>query len=260
MFISVDLPAPFSPSSACTSPRRTSRSTLSFATIPGNRFVIPRNSRTGGSSAIRRDSMEAGRAASSVRSRRKEEGAPCGAPSVKRMRCGLQRGGRVDLARDDQLLDPVHLLDERGAVALRADLADVLAAVLQVEDEVGAGLQGAGLGQLEEGVDGRVDALHARRQDVRAEVALVGVDADAPLALRLRGVEGAEATATGDLEDDVRALGDLLQGQLLALRRGRRRELVRVVDQDLDLRVGLAGARAIAGDPVVDRRDLLSAD
>ena len=41
MFISVDLPAPFSPSSACTSPLRRSRSTWSLATTPGNRFVMP---------------------------------------------------------------------------------------------------------------------------------------------------------------------------------------------------------------------------
>src|SRR5262249_29833661 len=42
MFESVLLPAPFSPSSACTSPRAASKSTPSFATTPGNRFVIPR--------------------------------------------------------------------------------------------------------------------------------------------------------------------------------------------------------------------------
>src|SRR4051794_4073715 len=43
MFESVDLPAPFSPSSACTSPSSASKSTASFATTPGNRFVIPRS-------------------------------------------------------------------------------------------------------------------------------------------------------------------------------------------------------------------------
>src|SRR6476646_6658901 len=48
MFESVDLPAPFSPSSACTSPSAASKSTLSFATTPGNRFVIPRSSTAGG--------------------------------------------------------------------------------------------------------------------------------------------------------------------------------------------------------------------
>src|SRR5690348_903161 len=41
MFESVLLPAPFSPSSACTSPAATSRSTWSLATTPGNRFVMP---------------------------------------------------------------------------------------------------------------------------------------------------------------------------------------------------------------------------
>src|SRR5919199_4615678 len=42
MFESVVFPAPFSPSSACTSPAAASNSTWSFATTPGKRFVIPR--------------------------------------------------------------------------------------------------------------------------------------------------------------------------------------------------------------------------
>jgi hypothetical protein len=46
MFISVDFPAPFSPSSACTSPRFTSSATSSLATTPGNSLRIPRISRT----------------------------------------------------------------------------------------------------------------------------------------------------------------------------------------------------------------------
>src|SRR6266516_1545911 len=54
MFINVDLPAPFSPSRACTSPRRRSKSMPSLATTPGKRFVIPRSSRTRGSSLIAR--------------------------------------------------------------------------------------------------------------------------------------------------------------------------------------------------------------
>ena len=44
MFESVDLPAPFSPSSACTSPSAASKWTPSFATTPGNRFVMSRSS------------------------------------------------------------------------------------------------------------------------------------------------------------------------------------------------------------------------
>src|SRR5215471_6620269 len=42
MFESVLLPAPFSPSSACTSPAAASKSTASFASTPGKCFVIPR--------------------------------------------------------------------------------------------------------------------------------------------------------------------------------------------------------------------------
>ena len=41
MFESVVFPAPFSPRSACTSPEAASKLTPSFATTPGNRFVIP---------------------------------------------------------------------------------------------------------------------------------------------------------------------------------------------------------------------------
>src|SRR6187431_258843 len=49
MFMRVDLPAPFSPSRACTSPLRRSKSTPSFATTPGNRLVMPLSSRRGAS-------------------------------------------------------------------------------------------------------------------------------------------------------------------------------------------------------------------
>ena len=47
MFESVLLPAPFSPRSACTSPSSASNWTPSFATTPGNRFVIPRHAIAG---------------------------------------------------------------------------------------------------------------------------------------------------------------------------------------------------------------------
>src|SRR2546421_108023 len=47
MFESVLLPAPFSPSSACTSPAAASKSTRSFASTPGKRFVIPRMATAG---------------------------------------------------------------------------------------------------------------------------------------------------------------------------------------------------------------------
>ena len=46
--MSVDLPAPFSPSRACTSPRRRSKSTLSFAVRAPKRLVTPFSSRATG--------------------------------------------------------------------------------------------------------------------------------------------------------------------------------------------------------------------
>ena len=49
-FMRVDLPAPFSPRSTCTSPRRTSKSTPSRATTPGNAFRIPSMVTAGGAS------------------------------------------------------------------------------------------------------------------------------------------------------------------------------------------------------------------
>src|SRR5689334_12642745 len=62
-FESVVLPAPFSPSRACTSPAAASKSTPSFATTPGKRFVIPRSLTAGGvlaCSGIRRRTGRAG--------------------------------------------------------------------------------------------------------------------------------------------------------------------------------------------------------
>src|SRR5260221_6395113 len=50
--ISVDLPAPLSPTSAITSPRCTSRSTSLNASTDPKDFEMPRSSRTGVSSAI----------------------------------------------------------------------------------------------------------------------------------------------------------------------------------------------------------------
>ena len=48
IFISVDLPAPFSPTSPCTSPRRRVKSTPVSAVTPPNVLPIPDSSRIGG--------------------------------------------------------------------------------------------------------------------------------------------------------------------------------------------------------------------
>ena len=75
---------------------------------------------------------------------------------------------------------------------------------------------------------------------MRAEVGLVGVDADALQVLALSRVQRAEAAAARDLEDDLRALGDLVERDLLALRLVG--EALRVAVQGLDGRVGLLSA------------------
>src|SRR5215213_2748555 len=63
MFESVLLPAPFSPSSACTSPARISRSTPALATTPGKRFVTPRSVTAGVAAVTLRGSLTRGRSA-----------------------------------------------------------------------------------------------------------------------------------------------------------------------------------------------------
>src|SRR2546429_7941312 len=52
IFINVDLPAPFSPISACTLPARRRKATWSSATTPGNALTMPSISSNGGAAAI----------------------------------------------------------------------------------------------------------------------------------------------------------------------------------------------------------------
>ena len=108
------------------------------------------------------------------------------------------------------------------------------------------------------GVHGDVDLLQRARHDVRAEVVLVGVDTDAEHLLRAGRIEDAETALAGDLELDHRALGDLVQRLLLALRLCD--EVLGVVVEHLDARERLLRAVLVAGDVPVDRRDLETAD
>ena len=143
-------------------------------------------------------------------------------------------------------------------VARRADLAEADAAVLDGGDHVGAALEAAVLGALDRVEHRDVDLLQRRGQDVVAEVGLVGVDADALDALLLGRVKRAEAALAGHLEDDLGALRDLVERDLLALRLVD--EVLRVAVQRLDAGVGVRGALLEARDVVVHRRDLLAAD
>src|SRR4051794_25623086 len=222
--MSVDLPAPFSPRSAWTSPACRSKSTPSLATMRPKRFVMPRSS--------------------SARSM----------PSLGRAL--PHRVGRRDLPVEDLLLD---VLDLSGVLlARRADLADADAVVLQAVHGVRAALVGVVLDGLDRVEHRDVHLLEGARDDLRPEIGLVGVDADRLHALLLGRVDRAEAARARDLEDDLRALGDLVERDLLAL--VLRREALRVAVEGRDARIGLLRAGLEAGDVVVDRRDLLAAD
>src|SRR5579862_3905787 len=123
MFISVDLPAPFSPSNACTSPRRTSRSTSSLATVPGNSFRTPRISRTR-SSAI------------AEHPKRNAKGRARGPPfRIHAASECLEAARHLERAGDDPRLVRGDELDP-GPRNRRADPADAHATVLQVEQQV----------------------------------------------------------------------------------------------------------------------------
>src|SRR5436309_10366308 len=166
MFISVDLPAPFSPSSAWTSPRRRSKSTRSSATTPGNRFVMPRISRTVAASTAD-DSKDLLLKRRGTLSRFTEsEGGPNGPAlsSSKQGRLLLQLLRNVKLPGDDLRLDLVHRLDERLRHA-GVDLADAHAAVGERELEIVVALELPGLGRLDHVEDTKVDVLDAADQN-----------------------------------------------------------------------------------------------
>src|SRR4051794_34545449 len=238
-FISVDLPAPFSPSSACTSPARTSRSMRSFAVKSPKRFAMPRSSSTV-VPGLR--GVTAGTSLNAFESPRRS----------------LRDLGRdLDRAALDLRGLGVHLVDEVLRHVLR-DGAERHAVLGEAVRVVGAALERAVLRRLDGEEDGRLDALHGRGEDLRADGRLVGVDADAPDLLLARRLEGAETAAAGDLEDDARALLDLREGELLALRLVD--EVLGVAVDGLEAGVGVGGALLEARDEAVDRRDLEAAD
>src|SRR4029453_6523848 len=89
---------------------------------------------------------------------------------------------------------------------------------------------------------------------------VAGADADAPDVLLLGGAQPAETARTSGLELDARALADVVERGLLALRLVGEGRVVRVIEQHLDLLVRLVHARPVAGEEAHDRRHLVGAD
>src|SRR6185295_14724050 len=280
MLISVDLPAPFSPSRACTSPRRRSKSMWSFASTPGNCLVIPRSSRTGGSSmpagfyegpgrrvastrSIRESAAHFSRASLDLRFARCRKRAGSKSPPFSENPDDLlaaDRERRLDLAADDLLLEGIDLREPSLLqLGLLAELAKGDSAVLQVEDEVASTLVAlAALRALDSQEDPLVDSLHRTGEDVGAEERLVDVDADRPLAGFLGRVERTETARTGNAEHDLRPRVELVLSHALAL--GLIDEVLRVPDLDRRAWDALLCAGLVPGEERVDRRDLDAAD
>src|SRR5690606_5475085 len=191
IFISVDLPAPFSPTIAWIVPRRTSMSMSWFAMTPGKVLPMPRRRTTtspdptGAVPAVvvlltMSPSMVGG----------PKDAARPHAIAWDRARClsrartrSLRRNG--DLAVDDLLLVLLELVGDVVDVAARGRVADAVdRQVVDLRTGLGLAVGDA----LEEVVDGDVDVLEHRGQDAVADrlvggLGLVGVDADGPLAL-----------------------------------------------------------------------------
>src|SRR6188472_2402619 len=171
----------------------------------------------------------------------------------------LDGARRLDLAGGEVLLPLAEHVDQRGAARRgRRDLADADAAVLGAIDAVDAALPLRRACELDGVEHTDVDPLQGARQDVLAEVELIGVHADPPVLGVLRGLERPESACAGDLEDHVGVLLDLVEGDLLALRLVD--EVLRVVVERLGARLVLLRTVLVPGDVMVDRRDLQSAD
>src|SRR5712692_1699504 len=121
MFESVLLPAPFSPSSACTSPDAASKSTASFASTPGKRLVIP-------------CMATAGEAPGSP--------APLAAAAELGACCptGLARRRNVGHGPDDALYEPLHRVQVLDPQALAFRNRDLAALVLHRPAELVEGV------------------------------------------------------------------------------------------------------------------------
>src|SRR6185437_14383529 len=198
-FISVVLPAPFSPSRACTWPGATERLIPSLATSGPNLLVMPLSSSSTGDRLLPYVSGSA--LADRALGRRRDRAALDA--RLDGLQLGLQRGR--DLA-----LEVVERREHHAAVGERADVV--------------AALERPGLGAQHRGLHRGLDALgHAadevlavlRRADAAVGVHPQHVDAAAGVVGVLDRLSGAEADVARDREDDVRALLDEgLRGRL----------------------------------------------
>src|SRR6266550_835441 len=216
MFMSVVLPAPFSPSMPRTLPRSAEIEMWSLARTPGNRFVMSRSSSRIGSP--RRDKSRprsATRTGGGLLDRGWFSNELAAAPEERT---------DLDAAVGELRLERVEL-----ALHVGRDLAVVIVERGQQNAVVGdrAGVvraaEVAGLDVVEEVEHRNVDGLLGRGQQGRvgrradADV-LVGVDADGPVATFLRGLDRAIARRARHRMDDVHALVVERLGKLLALR------------------------------------------
>src|SRR5829696_157156 len=233
--MSVVLPAPFSPTIACTVPGAIESVTASLATTPPKRRVTSRapsriSGGTGSGLVVLRIAL-------------------------------IDHVPDLDRAVDDPLLGLVHV----GHDVVRHVLLRVLhlrqsdAVLLQAERAVLAALELAAGVVLDELLHGEVGALDHRGQyGGWGGGVLVGVDADRVAVLRLGGLDHARAGAAGHVVDDVGAAIEHRVGDLLAL--ARVAEIVGVGGEDLHLRVGVARALDVAHEELVYAGRLRAAD
>src|SRR5262245_61513817 len=250
MPISVDLPAPFSPTIPWMVPGRTASETARLAWTAPNRLSMPRSSITARGS-FRRGPQARGVPAACARA--------TGRP-------GSLRGvvGDLDLAGDDvgaRLLEAaLHLRGDQRAVVLVDRVAH--AAVGDPED-ARARLPRPRLRAHEALVHREVHALDHRGEDrAGVDVVLVRVHADRELALVLRGLEHAEAGGARGGVDHVGAAVELAPRQLAAAGgvapgggRGPGHVLV-----DLDRLVDVVRALLVSERELPDQRDVHAAD
>src|SRR5439155_17351989 len=187
----------------------------------------------------------------------KTKGGPVGPPFRFSIRRTLELGRDLQLALDDPRLDLVHRGDEPLRHG-RVDPADAHAVVGERELQVAVALELAGLRRLDHVEDAEVNVLDAARQHTLGVLVLVLVDPDAPDVMLGRSGQRAETAAAGDLEQNLRALRDLVLGHRLA--EVRLDEVAGVAHEHLDVLVVELRAELVAGDPDVHRRNVQPAD